>query len=321
MSDLIERYVHRVGRYLPSKERTEIEAELRSQIQDELDDRYGGTPSDEDIAKVLVELGDPRKMAVSYQRAQYLVGPDLYPYLMMALRYVWLIAPSIVIFLNVFSALVTPEVGSWVSLIMDTVFSAVQATLVFSAVVILFFAIVQRSGTEIQGTFNPLALPAIDDPSVVERVEALFGAALGAVMIVVMLYFLQAGGLTLPFPLNEPRDVIPVPRAWLILLLGAVLGMIVLNLLALRRSRWTAGTWLAETLLEVFGAICLYFVLYQPIFARVVASNLSLTDAPIPQIITIITAIITLLGRGNRQVKLWNYAKSAAPPFAIKAER
>ena len=42
MSELIERYVHRVGRYLPGKERAEIEAELRSQIQDQLEDRYEG---------------------------------------------------------------------------------------------------------------------------------------------------------------------------------------------------------------------------------------------------------------------------------------
>jgi hypothetical protein len=155
----------------------------------------------------------------------------------------------------------------------------------------------------------------------VNRVEAIFGAVFGAVVTFVMFYFLQAGGLTLPFPLSEPRDVIPVPLVWLVLLIGAIVGMIVLNLVALRRSRWTAGTWLAETALEVFGAICLYFVLYQPIFARVVESNPALADVPIPQIITIITAVITLVGRGGRQIKLWNYRKSAAPPFAIKTER
>jgi ABC-type dipeptide/oligopeptide/nickel transport system permease subunit len=155
MSDLIERYIYQVVRYLPPKERTEIEAELRSLIADQLDDRYEDAPSQADIAKVLAELGDPRKMAASYQHEQYLVGPDLYPYLMMALRYVWLIAPSIVIFVKVFGALVALPQVSWMNLIVDTVLSAVQTTFMFSAVVILFFAIMQRSGAKPQGAFNP----------------------------------------------------------------------------------------------------------------------------------------------------------------------
>ena len=32
MADLVERYIYEVGRYLPKKERAEIQAELRSQI-------------------------------------------------------------------------------------------------------------------------------------------------------------------------------------------------------------------------------------------------------------------------------------------------
>ena len=82
MSELIERYVHQVGRYLPSKERAEIQAELRSQIQDQLEDRYEGAPTQTDVAAVLKELGDPRRMAASYGGEQYLVGPDLYPCLL-----------------------------------------------------------------------------------------------------------------------------------------------------------------------------------------------------------------------------------------------
>jgi hypothetical protein len=89
MSELIERYVHQVGRYLPNKERAEIQAELRSQIQDQLDDRYEGAPTQADVAAVLKELGDPRRMAASYGGEQYLVGPDLYPVMMMVLRRGW----------------------------------------------------------------------------------------------------------------------------------------------------------------------------------------------------------------------------------------
>ena len=106
MTELVERYVHQVGRYLPPKERAEIEAELRSQIEDQLDDRFGGSPSPAEVALVLKELGEPRRMAASYGSEQYLVGPDLYPYMMGVLRYGWVLVPAIVVFLTLFGAIV-----------------------------------------------------------------------------------------------------------------------------------------------------------------------------------------------------------------------
>ncbi|MFN8419308.1 MAG: helix-turn-helix transcriptional regulator [Anaerolineae bacterium] len=85
--ELVERYVHQIGRYLPPKERAEIEAELRSsQIEDQLEDRYGAAPTLTEIGSVLTELGEPRQLASSYNREQYLVGPELYPIMMTILR-------------------------------------------------------------------------------------------------------------------------------------------------------------------------------------------------------------------------------------------
>jgi len=66
MSDLIERYIHQVVRNLPPRERAEIAAELRSSIQDQLDDRYGAAPSDEEIVAVLLDFGNPHELAESY---------------------------------------------------------------------------------------------------------------------------------------------------------------------------------------------------------------------------------------------------------------
>jgi len=51
MTELVERYVHQVGRYLPPQKRAEIEAELSSQINDQLDDRFAGRPTQQDVAR------------------------------------------------------------------------------------------------------------------------------------------------------------------------------------------------------------------------------------------------------------------------------
>ena len=136
MTDLVERYVHQVGRYLPPNERAEIEAELRSQIQDQLEDRYAGSPSPEDVASVLAEFGHPYKLAISYSNEKYLVGPTLYPYMMLVLRHVLLLVPAMVVFLNLFGALISPQQNSLFGWLIEAGIAAVQATLMFSAVLV-----------------------------------------------------------------------------------------------------------------------------------------------------------------------------------------
>lgn len=316
MTELVERYVHQVGRYLMPNERAEIEAELRSQIQDQLDDRFEGSPSDAEVASVLAEFGDPRRMAASYNSERYLVGPDLYPMLIMVLRHGWLIIPAIVIFLNVFSALASAEPRPLPDLVIETLIAAVQAALMFSAVVVLIFALVQHSGAARRepAAFNPLDLPDMDDPHVVDRVEAAIGIALGVFVAFLLLYSLRVGGLALPFNLSDPSTAIPVPTLWLILMIGATFAMVSLKLLVLRRNRWSARLWLIDMLLDVFGAITLYFVVWTPILDRLIAANPTLAGAPVigslPEIIAVGMAVLTLVFRGSRLIKLWSYPSS-----------
>lgn len=321
MADLVERYVHQVGRYLPPKERAEIEAELRSQIQDQLDDRFEGTPAQADIVTVLAELGHPYQMAASYNRDQYLIGPDLYPYMTMVLRYVWVIVPTVVLFLNIFGALTSSQPSPVVNVLFESLFAAVQTTFVFFGVVVLLFAFIQRISAELEEEakpFNPLELPEVDDPYVVDRVEAIFGLAFGAFFMLILLYFLRVGGLTLRFNLSDPGEVNPVPLVWMILLIIAVFAMTLLQLLMLRRNRWSVGLWLFETVLEVIAPIFLYFAILVPAFEPVIAANPVFTNAP--QIIAGGLAVLTLINRGAKLIRLWNYEPSTTLPFTIKAD-
>lgn len=311
MTDLIDRYVHQVGRYLPQKDRAEIETELRSQIHDQLEDRFGGAPAPSDIAAVLAEMGDPRRMAVSYHGEQYLVGPNLYPFMLMVLRTGWLIVPTIVVFLNIFGALISAQPADWIGLVIASVFGVLQALLIFSAVVVLIFAILERSGIEMQVkqvVFDPLTLPALDDPGAVDRVESATGVAIGTFVTLALLYFLQVGGLTLRFDLSNPGEVIPVPTFWLILMIGVGVMLIALNLWALRRNRWSALTFGLETILEVVGAVCLYFILFTPLVGRIGEAVPNLRDIPgfaqLPAAITIITVVIMLAVNGYKFVRL-----------------
>jgi hypothetical protein len=90
-SNLIDTYVSEVGRRLPKKTRADIEAEIRSILQDMLEERSQktGKPVDDDLTlEVLKEYGDPEKVAATYQGERYLIGPRLYPIFMLVLRIV-----------------------------------------------------------------------------------------------------------------------------------------------------------------------------------------------------------------------------------------
>ncbi|MBE2271805.1 MAG: hypothetical protein IAE80_26465 [Anaerolinea sp.] len=319
MSELIDRYVHQVGLYVRPKERADIEAELRSQIQDQLEDRYGSTPTPAEVAAVLKQLGDPRTMAASYSSEQYLVGPDLYPFMMTVLRFGLPLVPAVVVIANIVGAALSPEGADWVSLLIGSIFTAFQAALIFFAVVVAFFAILQRSGEEVRETaqpeFNPADLPAVDDPSAVDRLESGIGIALVVLFGVAILYFLQVGGLTLRFNLSDPGDVLPVPTTWLVVLLVATFSNLFLNLWALMRRRWTVGTWLLQTALDIVGAVGVYFVLLLPVVERLKQTEPELSARlPLDQLIsgfTVLTVAVMVLTSGFKLIRLWQNRQGA----------
>jgi len=80
--NLIDTYISEIGRQLPQKNRADIEAEIRSALEDMLEERsrQAGRPVDDElILATLQEYGSPEKVAASYQGERYLVGPRLYP--------------------------------------------------------------------------------------------------------------------------------------------------------------------------------------------------------------------------------------------------
>jgi hypothetical protein len=93
-TNLIDTYVSEVGRRLPKKTRADIEAEIRSILQDMREERSQktGKPVDEEMTlEVLKAYGAPEKVAATYLGDRYLIGPRLYPIFMMVLRIVLIV--------------------------------------------------------------------------------------------------------------------------------------------------------------------------------------------------------------------------------------
>ncbi len=88
---LIDRYIEQVGEYLPARDREDIQKEIRSILEDTLENRGAeeGRPVDEAMTvDVLKEFGSPKKVAASYLPPRYLIGPRLYPTFLMVIKLV-----------------------------------------------------------------------------------------------------------------------------------------------------------------------------------------------------------------------------------------
>src|SRR4030066_1049947 len=86
---LVDRYLAAVSDLLPVRLRKDTVTEIRSLIQDALDDRSkteGKVPDDDMMAAVLKEFGSPEKIVAPYLPEKYLIGPRLYPVFILVLQ-------------------------------------------------------------------------------------------------------------------------------------------------------------------------------------------------------------------------------------------
>lgn len=326
MTDIIDRYVYQVGRYVAPKERADIQAELRSQIQDQLDDRFGESPTEDDIVATLKALGDPRTMAASYGTQQYLVGPELYPLMMHGLRIGLMVVPTVVVIVSVVAA-VFSENYTVIGLLFSTIVGALQASIVFVGIVVLVFAVLQYEGTApmLRKTdFNPGDLPPVAATDSTDQSEIAVTLAFTAFELVILLYFIAVGGLTLRINLSNPGAVIPAPMPWMVTLSIILLVQIGILLLVVGRNRWTFGQWVANSLLDLAGVACLYFVLFQPLFSSIADRISPFRTLPfldsMPILITLTVGLVVLLTNIQKAVVLWG-ARGVHEPVKVRPVR
>lgn len=119
MNTLTDRYVWAVVRLLPEPQRAEIDAELRSLVTDMIDARDSiaaeshstESHSAESLERdVLTELGDPGRLAANYvHKPRALVGPQVFPEYVRALKVVAVVALPIVVVASVLAAMLADD--------------------------------------------------------------------------------------------------------------------------------------------------------------------------------------------------------------------
>ncbi|KXK12413.1 MAG: hypothetical protein UZ14_CFX002002352 [Chloroflexi bacterium OLB14] len=258
---LIDRYVNEVGkRLLVFQGREDIEKELRSTLEDMLEERAQKTskPADEAMEiELLKEYGSPEQVAMTYNPHPYLIGPRIFPLFLVIMRIVLLsttLGMSIVMVIQLITQ--SPLMGSEFTEILGNGLGNIFSTLISAAgYVVLAFAIIERtvpdlgiSKEDFNEKWDPASLAKEPSPDSVKRGELITEIVftfIGLAIINEIFYF--------PIFSDEFRKFVP----WINVIF---VTEILLDIYLLRKAVWDTATRLVKIVMEV-GMIAIAFIM------------------------------------------------------------
>ena len=256
----IHRYVAQVGSLLPTKDRVDVELEIRSLIQDELEARMQGRPADEQTALVVIQqFGSPQQIAARYGAQQHLIGPRLYPTFLTVLGIVLAVSIAIYSFgvvIDVGARGAQPDLGEILGGFFNTIFQA-------AGILVLVFALIERfAGHELakaKESWDARSLPSAEESDRVKWGETIANIAFTLVAIVVFNFYLDdlgrfyaqgSGWVSVPIFAQEFLRFVPWFTA--IWVADALLSLVVLA-----RGTWQPLTRLLQIMVKAASLVIL----------------------------------------------------------------
>lgn len=168
-TDLLERYLQAIGEHLSAATRADVLAELRANLQAQLDDRaeeLNRPLTQPEISAILQQHGRPILVAARYLPQQSLIGPAIFPYYLMTLRKATPFALLIFFLANCSNILFVHTAPELIAGILRALGQLIPDLLIFLAWVTIAFAIAEYVYTRNQAkpfslTWDPTKLAAI----------------------------------------------------------------------------------------------------------------------------------------------------------------
>ncbi len=157
--ELLDRYLQSVRKHLPWQRQDDIVAELRANLESQLEDKeveLGRPLTKEEAEDWLKQLGSPIQVAARYQRQQYLIGPALFPTYSYVLKLVLSWATAIYAIANAVTIAVGNQGGEAV---LRAALRLPWIWLINAAIVTLIFVVIELLSAyfpEKFGTFDPI---------------------------------------------------------------------------------------------------------------------------------------------------------------------
>jgi hypothetical protein len=332
--NLIDKYISEVGKHLPRKNRADIEAEIRSTLEDMLEERSQGSgPADEAaVMALLKEYGAPREVAAKYKTHQYLIGPRLFPIFEMVVKIVFAVvagASLIGLAVNLSqTGLTGPEfisaLGKWFGGLFTGLIAAFGN-------IVLVFAILERTKAadefekEIKD-WDPKELQSEPDPDQVDRADhiaTIIFTTLGLVVfnlypdLLSIRYYSDGAWVTIPILTGLFFSFLP----WI-----NIMGLlqIIYSSFMLGQKYWTPLTRILDIVLDLAGMVLAIVILRTPgivaltpenvagVLGSEAAEALTRLYSFVPTIIITIIVVVTAINVIKHLIKLFS-GKSRSP--------
>jgi hypothetical protein len=246
-----DRYIYAVTKELPESQRSDIEKELRSLIEDMLDERtQGREAAQKDIEEVLLELGNPRELADRYRdHKRYLIGPEIYPTYFFILKIV-LSAISIAMVV-LFAVRTVTEPLQIVDHIVDTLATYVSACFQGFSWVTIMFALMDHFGVrnkdfamEEAGEWKLSDLPDLpDERKQIRRADPIASIIFTLFFGILFIFSINLFGIWV-FREGHPGGVVqffsePVFRSYLPYIWASLAFGVIVEIFKLVIGKWT----------------------------------------------------------------------------------
>jgi len=319
--ELLDRYIHEVGRHLPKQQREDVRKELLSLLADMVEDRAQTNVENADeeiIVSVLREFGRPEEVALSYQPDDnYLIGPELYSSFINVIRIVAIVIAALYL---IGAAIALQDASIAIrdlgQIFKDGILNYAQSTLTGLSLVILIFAVLEKimptqKNSHIK-VWDPRDLPPLSDASRINRLSIIWYIVGTVFALVIFNLFPEKIGinsyrngvwLNTPIMSAELLDNL-VP--WLNVLWVAVIGY---HLYLLRQTNWSLGTRVLQVALNILPLFVFYiFIIRDPVYNQLQmgAGNI---DIQLEKLFPLLILVI-LFGAGRNIYKMYQGPKS-----------
>ena len=283
--NLIDKYIGEVGKYLPRKSRADIEAEIRSTLEDMLEERRQSQTETDDktIIALLKEYGAPRQVAESYTGPRYLIGPRVYPTFELVTKIVVAVLVAVALaglgLSLARSNLVGPE---FLKTIGESALSLFGGLITAFGNIVLVFAILERvlpaKEFEEEEEWNPAELAREPDPERVKFGEQIFETFFLVLFLIVFNLYPGIIGIGF-FSNNDWVFISPILTEaffsylpWINILFLLQIGF---NVYLLRQGTWNVPTRIMNIALELGGIALAVAMLRGPDLAALSAGPLA----------------------------------------------
>ena len=278
--ELLERYLQAIRKYLPNRRQDDIIAELRANMESQIEDREGelGRPLTQgEFEDLLRKMGPPVVVASRYQPQQYLIGPKFFPLYWYVLRIA--VAWALVIY-SIVMAVVIPLTSPTAISVADSLMRIPGVLINVAAWVTIAFAAVEFISThypnfclpqiaEFTDKWHPHSLPPLEKEEgsgkprsyALAVAEVVFGFLFLAWLLLIPSYPFLVLGPGYVYVRVSPFTLAPIwwTFYWWIVSLNVL--QVVWNCADLARGAWRRPWRIKQIVFKVFGLIPLLILM------------------------------------------------------------